>query len=581
MSTTTSTTPAPPSKAAPVADYLDRRTGIGRAVKEFARKVFPDHWSFLLGEIALYSFIVLILTGIFLTMYFVPSMGHIIYPEDQLPVTMQGVAMSEAFASTLYTSFEVRGGLLMRQIHHWAALLFMAAIVAHMLRVFFTGAFRKPRELNYVIGFTLLILGLLAGFSGYSLPDDVLSGNGLRIADGVARSIPILGSYLSLGLFGGEFPGTDIIPRLFTVHILIVPALILALVTVHLILVVVHKHTQFPGPGKTQKNVVGYPVLPVYAAKAGGFFFIVFGFLALMGALLSINPVWAHGPYDPTPVGAGAQPDWYMLFLEGSLRLMPGWPEFVIGGYTLSLNILIPGVVIPGILFGLLATWPFIENAVTKDRGEHHLLDRPRNAPTRTGVGVAIITAFMILNVAGSNDLVATHFELSINGITWALRIAFLVGPFIAFMITKRICLNLQRRDRELALHGHETGRIVRMPSGEFLEVHQPLTEEERWILVQHDSNRLLEIDPPHDENGVRRPGYGRDRVLQRISRFFYEDRVEAVTPSELAAAQAAHHAHDGELLTTPDDDPALNPAAGEPAAIGAGSDERNKSDRA
>src|SRR5690625_1112840 len=444
------------TKAGAAADYLDTRTGIGRAVREVARKVFPDHWAFLLGEIALYSFIVLLLTGTFLTMWFVPSMGEVVYPTDALPEVMRGVTMSEAFASTLHISFEVRGGLLMRQMHHWAALLFMAAIVTHMMRVFFTGAFRKPRELNWIVGFTLLILGLAAGFSGYSLPDDVLSGNGLRIADGVVKAIPIIGSYASLALFGGEFPGTDIIPRLFTVHILLVPGLILALVTVHLILVVVHKHTQYPGPGRTQKNVVGYPVLPIYAAKAGGFFFVVFGFIALLGATLSINAVWAHGPYDPSPVGAGAQPDWYMLFLEGGLRLMPGW-EFVVAGFTVSLNILIPGVVVPGILFTTLAIWPFLESAVTKDKGEHHLLDRPRNAPVRTATGVAVITAFMVLNFAGANDLIATHFELSLNGITWFLRIAFFVGPWFAFRITKRICLALQRRDRELALHGHET----------------------------------------------------------------------------------------------------------------------------
>ncbi len=579
--TTTSSTRKSLEKAAPAADYLDRRTGIGKAVKEFARKVFPDHWSFLLGEVALYSFIVLILSGIFLTMFFVPSMGHITYPEDSLPVTMQGVGMSEAFASTLRISFEVRGGLLMRQIHHWAALLFMAAIVAHMLRVFFTGAFRKPRELNWLVGFTLLIMGLLAGFSGYSLPDDVLSGNGLRIADGVARSIPILGSYISLALFGGEFPGTDIIPRLFTVHILLVPGLIIALVTVHLILVVVHKHTQYPGPGKTEKNVVGYPVLPVYAAKAGGFFFIVFGFLALLGALVSINPVWAHGPYDPTPVGAGAQPDWYMLFLEGSLRLMPGWPEFVIGGYTLSLNVLIPGAVIPGLLFGAIALWPFIEAAVTKDRGEHHLLDRPRNAPFRTAFGVALITAFMVLNFAGANDLIATHFELSLNGITWFLRIAFFVAPVLAFMITKRICLSLQRRDRELALHGHETGRIVRMPSGQYMEVHQPLTQEERWLLVSQDADRMLEIGPPEDENGVRRPGYQTDKRRLGLSRLLYEDRIEPVTPAELARANAEHGASgdgmEGHAQVSPGGlRDTFARAEEEPAAVTAGRDGRN-----
>ncbi|MBN8881828.1 MAG: cytochrome b, partial [Salana multivorans] len=254
----TTTTPAAKAAAA-TGDFFDTRIGAAKLVKEFARKVFPDHWSFMLGEIALYSFIVLLLSGTFLTMFFVPSMTEVHYPVDALPTTMRGVEMSEAFASTLHMSFHVRGGLLMRQIHHWAALLFMAAIVTHMMRVFFTGAFRKPRELNWFVGFTLLILGLAAGFTGYSLPDDVLSGNGLRIADGVAKSIPILGSYVSFALFGGEFPGHVIIPRLFTAHILLVPALILSLVAVHLILVVVHKHTQYPGGGRTDTNVVGFP----------------------------------------------------------------------------------------------------------------------------------------------------------------------------------------------------------------------------------------------------------------------------------------------------------------------------------
>ncbi|WP_127571967.1 cytochrome b [Georgenia faecalis] len=545
MSTTTKApTAAPAARKAPrgagAADFLDTRVGAGKLVKEFARKVFPDHWSFLLGEIALYSFIVLLLSGTFLTMFFVPSMAHTTYPEDALPLQMQGVAMSEAFASTVHMSFEVRGGLLMRQIHHWAALLFVASIVAHMMRVFFTGAFRKPRELNWMVGFTLLVLSLLAGFSGYSLPDDVLSGNGLRIADGVARSIPLIGSYASYALFGGEFPGTDIIPRLFTVHILLIPGLILALIAVHLILVVVHKHTQFPGPGKTERNVVGYPVLPVYAAKAGGFFFIVFGVLALMGATMAINPVWIHGPYDPTPVGAGAQPDWYMLFLEGGLRLMPGI-EVVLFGFTIPLNILIPGVVVPGLLFTAIAIYPFLEAWVTPDKREHHLLDRPRNVPVRTALGVAFLSVWIVLALAGSNDIIATHFELSLNAITWVLRVAFFVLPVLSFWATKRICLGLQRRDRELALHGHETGRIVRMDSGQYMEVHQPLTDEERWVLVDYEAHRPVEIGPAEDARGVRRPGYRLDRLRQRVSGFFYEDRVEPVTPAELAAAQHEH----------------------------------------
>ncbi|MCG2798303.1 MAG: cytochrome bc complex cytochrome b subunit [Cellulomonas sp.] len=530
------------SPAAATADYLDQRTGIGAAVKEFARKVFPDHWSFLLGEIALYSFVTLLISGTFLTMFFVPSMTEVTY--DGPWTSLQGTRMSEAFASTLYLSFEVRGGLLMRQVHHWAALIFMASIITHMMRVFFTGAFRKPRELNWVVGFTLLILGLAAGFSGYSLPDDVLSGNGLRISDGVLRAVPIIGSYGSFFLFGGEFPGEALIPRLFTVHILLVPGLILALVGLHLFMVVLAKHTHYPGSGRSDRNVVGFPLFPVYVAKAGGFFFIVFGVIALMAATMQINPVWNYGPYDPSPVSAGSQPDWYMLFLDGALRLMPGGAEFVVSGFTVPLNILIPAMVVPGILFTALAAYPFIEAYATGDKREHHVLDRPRNRPFRTAFGVSLLVAFFVLVLAGSNDLIATHFHLSINDITWVLRFALFIAPAAAFVVTKRMCLALQRRDREIVLHGHEHGTIVRFESGEYIEVHQALNEHERWIRVQHEPIRPLQVAPAEDSRGVRRKGHAADLRRARLSRLFYADRVEPVTPAELAAAHS-HGTHD------------------------------------
>ncbi len=542
--------------AAVTADWLDSRTGVGYAVKGLARKLFPEHWSFMLGEIAQYSFITLLITGVFLTMFFVPSMNEVEYTGPW--AALSGAQMSEAYASTLRLSFEVRGGLLMRQIHHWAALVFMAAIVTHMMRVFFTGAFRKPREVNWIIGFVLLTLGLAAGFSGYSLPDDVLSGNGLRIAEGITRAVPILGSYASMFIFGGEFPGQDLIPRLFTVHILLVPGLILALVGLHLAFVFLHKHTQFPGSGRRNDNVVGYPFFPIYVAKAGGFFFIVFGIIALMGATLQINPIWNYGAYDPSPVSAGAQPDWYMLFLEGALRLMPGQAEVVLGDFTVPFNVIVPAMIVPVLLLGPLALYPFVEAWVTGDKGEHHLLERPRNAPFRTAFGVSLLTAFFILILAGSNDLLATHFRLSLNDITWTLRVLVFVAPALAFWVTKRVCLSLQRKDRELVLHGHETGRIVRFASGEYVEVHRPLDEHERWLRVQHEPRRPLEIAPATDARGVRRAGYRSDRVRQRFSRLFYEDRVEPVTPAEYAAAQA--HAH-----------PALAGEHDERAAIAAG----------
>ncbi|HEY5985138.1 MAG TPA: cytochrome b, partial [Streptosporangiaceae bacterium] len=260
--------------------FFDDRLRGARSTRTLLRKVFPDHWSFLLGEIALYSFIILLLTGTFLTLFFEPSMTEVTYHGTYHP--LNGVRMSEAYASTLNISFDVRGGLLMRQIHHWAALLFMAAIMVHMLRIFFTGAYRKPREFNWLIGIVLFTLGLLEGLFGYSLPDDLLSGTGLRITQGVLQSIPVVGTYLSFFLFGGEFPGHLIIPRLYIIHVLLIPALLLALISAHLFLMFHQKHTQMPGKGRSETNVVGAPAYPYFAAKTGAFFFFVFGVLAAL-----------------------------------------------------------------------------------------------------------------------------------------------------------------------------------------------------------------------------------------------------------------------------------------------------------
>jgi ubiquinol-cytochrome c reductase cytochrome b subunit len=322
----------------------------------------------------------------------------------------------------------------------------------------------------------------------------------------------------------------------------VIPAMILGLIAAHLFFVVLHKHTQYPGGGRKDTNVVGYPLFPVYTAKAGGFFFVVFAVLALMGATMAINTIWNYGPFDPGIVSAGAQPDWYMLFLEGSLRLMPGQAEIVTWGhYTLSLNVLVPAVIVPGILFSFLALYPFLESRVTKDTHEHHVLDRPRNVPVRTALGVSFLTAFIVLAFAGSNDIIATHFQLSINEITWIFRVLFFLGPWFAYWVTKRICISLQRKDRELVLHGHETGRIVRFASGEYIEVHRPLDEQERWLRVNYTAHAPLEVPAPADAKDKH---YKRTKRVSRISRFFYEDRVEPVTPRELAASHA-HGEHD------------------------------------
>ncbi len=522
------------SLTAAASNYLDERTSISAVVKEFGRKIFPDHWSFLLGEVALYSFVVIVLSGTFLTFFFQASMASVHYDGSYVP--LKGIEMSAALESTLHISFDVRGGLLVRQIHHWAALLFVAAIGLHMLRIYFTGAFRKPRELNWIIGFVLFILAMAEGFTGYSLPDDLLSGNGLRIIDGLVLGIPIVGTWISFLLFGGQFPGTDIVGRLYTLHILLLPALVLAFIALHLVFVVVHKHTQFPGAGRTQKNVVGYPVLPVYAAKAGGFFFIVFGVIALMASLVTINPVWNYGPYDPSPVSAGTQPDWYIGFADGALRLIPpGW-EFVWLDRTWSFNILVPLGVL-GLFIVTVMLYPFFEAWITGDKREHHILDRPRNAPTRTAIGAAGVTFYAGTWAAASSDLVATHFSVSIEAVTHALQAIVVLGPFVAFFIAKRVCLALQKKDREIALHGYESGRIVRLPGGEFIEVHEHVDEYERWKLVSFEGYEPLALRP--NTRGTITFG---ERLRARLSHWFFEDRIAPVSGTEIEAAREDNH---------------------------------------
>ncbi|WP_238163099.1 cytochrome b [Kribbella capetownensis] len=528
----------------PPVKYLDDRLGIAKIGRKNLRKVFPDHWSFMLGEIALYSFIILILTGIFLTFWFKPSMGEVEYQGSYS--LLKGLHMSEAYASTLDITFDVRGGLLMRQIHHWAAVLFIAAMMVHLLRIFFTGAFRKPRELNWVIGFTMLFLGIIEGFIGYGLPDDLLSGTGLRITQGMIGASPVIGTYLNFFIFGGEFPGDDFVSRFFTIHVLLIPGLILALVTVHLFLVVYHKHTQYAGPGRTAKNVVGYPLFPVYTAKAGGFFFVVFGITALMGALLQINPVWLYGPYNPAEVTAGSQPDWYMGWLEGSVRIMPGF-ESHFWGITLSWNLIIPALLIPPAFVTLVALYPFIEGWITGDKREHHLLDRPRNMPTRTGIGAAFITFYALLWIGGGNDLIATHFGLSLNNVTWFLRFAVFIGPVLAFWVVRRVAISLQRADNDRLMHGLETGVIVRSPEGKYTEKHAPISNYEAYSLTAHDRMLPLDIGPETDDNGVRAPRRALNKLRARLSRFYYADAIQKPTTHELEAAH--EHAHDSDEI--------------------------------
>ena len=509
------------------ASAVDKRTRAAKFARSALRHVFPDHWSFFLGELALYSFIILILTGVFLTLFFKPSMGTIVYHGSY--TQLDGTHMSEAYASTLNISFDVRGGLLMRQIHHWAANVFVAAIVCHLMRIFFSGAFRRPRELNWLIGVTLFALAVAEGFLGYSLPDDALSGTGVRIAEGIMLSIPVVGTYITFFVFGGQYPGESFIPRFYIVHVLLIPGLLLALITAHLMIIWHQEHTQWPGGKKTDSNTVGDPMYPVFMAKTGGLFMGVFGILALLATVTQINPIWLYGPYHPDIDSMFSQPDWYIGFMEGSLRLMPGVVTNI-WGHTFAWNVFLPAVFLPAVFFLLLYAYPFVEQYFTGDLRYHHVLDRPRNVPARTALGAAVVTQGGVLLLAGADDVIAKNFDVGLEYLVWALRVAFFLFPVIAFVLTRYACLALQRRDARRLARGVPAGLIERQPDGSYVELVHPVPAEQEPELKTQLPAELIRPIPRHIIP-LPTPRRIQAQVRARLNHFY--TRYEVETPSD------------------------------------------------
>jgi ubiquinol-cytochrome c reductase cytochrome b subunit len=425
----------------------------------------------MLGEIALYAFIVLVGTGVYLTLFFEPSTAQTVYDGSYAPLA--GAPVSEAYDSTLRIVFDVPAGLVVRQAHHWAALVFVVAIVLHLLRIFFTGAFRKPRDLNWLIGLTLAILAILEGFAGYSLPDDLLSGMGLAIAYGVALAIPLIGGQFALLVWDGPFPGSaDFIGRLYIAHVLVIPVLIAVLITAHLAIITREKHSQFPGPGRREDNVVGTPGWPAYSLRAIGLLFATTAVLFLLGGLVQINPIWQYGPYEPYLGTNGAQPDWYMGWLIGALRLMPGF-DVTVGGHTLIPNPFFGGVLFPGVVFTVLYLWPALERRLTGDHSRHDLLDRPRDAPLRTAFGAAFFTWVAVIFVAGAADRLLVEIGFPYESQIWWFRALAVLLPVAVFFLVRRICRELKASEvRPLRAW---TGRLVRRaPDGSYEELPRP-----------------------------------------------------------------------------------------------------------
>jgi ubiquinol-cytochrome c reductase cytochrome b subunit len=481
-----------------IVDELDDRLGIAKGGRVFVDKIFPDHWSFMLGEISLYSFVVLIATGIFLALYYVPSATQIIYHGSYAP--LRGQEVSEAYNSTVRISFDVRGGLLVRQMHHWAADIFTGSIIVHMARIFFTGAFRKPRELNYTIGIIMLIIAIFEGFIGYSMPDDLISGTGLRIGFSILESVPLVGSYLATFIWGGTFPGNAVLPRFYIIHVLIFPLILFALIGAHLTLLVRQKHTQFPGEGRTEHNVVGSPMFPTFMAKTTGFLFMVAAASALLGAFAQINPIWQFGSYLPYKISYAVQPDWYMGWTDGALRIMPSW-EFTAWGHTIPLEVFLPAVIFPGLVFNIALMWPAFERRITGDNSLHNLLDRPRDRPKRTAAGAAFFAMLFTVFGASSTDVLANYFHLSLNFVLWAFRVLVFVVPIVTGFVTYRICIEMQgahgigKRKRAVIVH--------RSAEGEYSTIiADPRPDDERTEMHPEPVPVRIDVEPLNNGGG-------------------------------------------------------------------------------
>jgi ubiquinol-cytochrome c reductase cytochrome b subunit len=427
--------------------FVDQRTGTAPFLRKTLRYLFPDHWSFLLGEVALYAFIVLVATGLYLTLFYEDSTARVVYHGPYVP--LQGHEMTHAYRSVLDLSTTVKAGLLIRQTHHWAANVFIAAIVLHLLRIFFTGAYRKPRELTYWVGLTMLLAALLEGYLGYSLADDLLSGMGLAIGYGVALSIPFVGANLAALIWDGPFPGSSaFFPRMYIVHVFVIPAVIATLLAVHLALVALKHHTQFrQGPRESERKIVGVPTFPGQAPRSLGLFAMVVAVLFLLGGLVQINPIWLWGPYHTYAATNGAQPDWYLGWLIGALRITPGF-DVTIAGYTLVPNPFWGGALLPLLFFAFLYSWPLLERRLLGDHGYHNLLDRPRDAPGRTAIGFAVMILVFLVFLAGSADRVDVMFGLPYPAQIWAYRVLVFVGPVVAALVAYRTCVELQRGER-------------------------------------------------------------------------------------------------------------------------------------
>ena len=407
-------------------DALDQRVQLRGPTREAANKVFPANWSFLIGEVAAISFIVLVVTGIFLTLFYRASTDPVTY--DGANEFFAGTTLPAAFESVVRLSDDIPGGLFMRRVHRAASHLFIASIVLHLLRIMLTGAFRRPREINSHIGIGLLTLAIGEGFLGYSLPYDSLAGTGLRVAYSIVLSIPYVGENVAFWVFGGEFPSGDIIPRFHALHVFVLPLLLSTLIAVHIAILVRQKHTQMPKPDVDgHRYIVGKPLWPGQFAESTTLLLFVGGLLVFTATFIPWSDVELLGPYIAGEVGNNAQPDWFMFWIDGLLRAIPAF-EFTILGATFN-ALFLAGAVIPGILFGLLFAYPFIERKVYGLEGDWHVLTNPLDIPLRAAMVMGTFSFVLISSANATNDILSRMTGITIEDLVFFFRLAMLLGP--------------------------------------------------------------------------------------------------------------------------------------------------------
>lgn len=426
---------------------LDARIGFRGSLRTAVRKLFPTHWSFLLGEVALFSFAGLVLSGVYIAFFYTPSTAPVVY--DGAYASLSGRTLPEAYASVLRLSVDVPFGEVVRRFHHFSAHLFVASLLLHAARVYFTGAFRRPRELTWWIGLALFGLALLNGFTGYCLPFDMRGGTALRMMMTTLESVPWVGGWLATFVFGAAFPGDVILGRLYIEHVFIGPALIAALIGAHLFLVVRLSHTNYPAPDRSDALEVGAHAWPEQAARSLTLLFLVFGVIALLSAFFPVEAVEAYGPFQRFSSYPPLSPDWFLMWIEGAYRMLPRQLDFTLIGATFT-NPFYGAIVLPILVFAACALYPLLDARIY--RGEtrsEHLLEPWRERPFRTAFGVGGLGFLVFLSLGVLNDVMASAFSVEVRHVNIVWGILTLASPVVLFGI---VYGNLRRRARSAPL---------------------------------------------------------------------------------------------------------------------------------